>query len=409
MTSQTPPTFSAPSRPRLGFIDNLRWVLIVLVVVFHAAVTYGPIGSWFYLTRDIPGDAVVPSEVGSLVLAVIVVLLQAFFMGLFFLISGYFVPASVERKGTRRYLWDRVIRLGVPSLLFIILLTPLIALMVRPASFATSGSFVGFWMGYAINPAAWDTGPMWFAVALLLFSVVAAVTLRTWRWDRLRLSLTRLRLALFIALVAGVSFAVRIVDPIGTSVWNMQLAFFTQYVAFFIFGALAYRNDWLASMTDREGRFWLRVALASLVVLLIPDLVLGGVLQGDLAAFSGGLTWQSAVASLWEQVFAVGMSLGLLTRFREKHARQSRWQQKLADDSFAVYVFFPPVLVGLAILMAPVVLPDLVKFLLLATAGTVMSFGFAELLLRRTPGLRGLLWPVRARTSHGSQANTQAQ
>lgn len=368
---------------------------MVLVVVFHAAVTYGPIGSWFYLTRDISTDGVIPDQLVSLFFAIIVVMLQAFFMGLFFLIAGYFVPASVEKKGTRQFVWDRVKRLGVPSLLFILVLTPLVTLMVNPTTLGTPTSFASYWTGYVTNVSAWDTGPMWFAVALLLFSVVAAVSLRKWRWDRLQVSLTRSRLALFIFLIAAVSFLVRVVSPIGASVWNMQIAFFTQYVAFFLFGILAFGNGWLSAITYEEGKFWMKMAVLSLFALLIPDLVLGGVLQGNLVPFSGGLTWQSAVGSLWEETFAVGMSLSLLTWFREKHNRQNALELRLADDAFAVYVFFPPVLVGIAVLMAPEVLPSLLKFLVLAVLGTVSSFALARLVLRRIPGLRSILWQTR--------------
>ena len=38
----------APQPSRLLFIDNLRSVLIVLVLTMHAAVTYSGLGSWYY-------------------------------------------------------------------------------------------------------------------------------------------------------------------------------------------------------------------------------------------------------------------------------------------------------------------------------------------------------------------------
>jgi hypothetical protein len=33
---------------RLYFVDNIRWLVIVLVIVLHAAVTYSNMGSWYY-------------------------------------------------------------------------------------------------------------------------------------------------------------------------------------------------------------------------------------------------------------------------------------------------------------------------------------------------------------------------
>jgi hypothetical protein len=49
---------------------------------------------------------------------------QAFFMGILFLLAGYFVPASFDRKGFKRFMTDRFARPGVPSLLYIFVIQP---------------------------------------------------------------------------------------------------------------------------------------------------------------------------------------------------------------------------------------------------------------------------------------------
>ena len=83
---------------RLDFIDNLRWVMIVLVVSMHAAVTYSHLGSWYFMEDPKPGLAL------TAVFATYQTFLQAFFMGLLFLIAGYFVPGAFDRKGFGKFL-----------------------------------------------------------------------------------------------------------------------------------------------------------------------------------------------------------------------------------------------------------------------------------------------------------------
>src|ERR1019366_8204131 len=100
----------AQSNARLGYIDNLRSTMIVWVVVFHTAITYSHIGSWYYSDPK-PAD-----EVSSFVFLTLEVHSQAFFMGLLFLLAGYFVSGAFDRKGIRRFMADRFVRLGVPSL-----------------------------------------------------------------------------------------------------------------------------------------------------------------------------------------------------------------------------------------------------------------------------------------------------
>lgn len=47
--------------PRLLFIDNLRWLMIILVVIMHLNVTYSSLGSWYYVEKR-------PLDVLSLIL-----------------------------------------------------------------------------------------------------------------------------------------------------------------------------------------------------------------------------------------------------------------------------------------------------------------------------------------------------
>jgi fucose 4-O-acetylase-like acetyltransferase len=94
-------------RDRLYFADNLRIWLITLVVLHHLAIVYTGVGAFYYV--EPPPSYPLP----LVVLVIFIVVNQAYFMGLLFLISGYFSPGSLERKGVRRFVKDRLIRLGI--------------------------------------------------------------------------------------------------------------------------------------------------------------------------------------------------------------------------------------------------------------------------------------------------------
>src|SRR5208282_3663200 len=115
-----PPLQTIDPATRLAFVDNLRWVMIVLVVSMHAAVTYSHLGSWYFMEDPKPGLAL------TVLFAAYQTFLQAFFMGLLFLIAGYFVPGAFDRKGCGKFLSDRAIRLGIPTLLYMLLVQPFI-------------------------------------------------------------------------------------------------------------------------------------------------------------------------------------------------------------------------------------------------------------------------------------------
>jgi acyltransferase-like protein len=104
--------------PRLYYIDNLRWTLVILVISMHAADTYSPLGNWYFVARTPLSTPVL------LFFAAWQMFLQAFFMGFLFFIAGLFVPPSFDRKGPVSFVRDPARRLGVPLLFYMFVLGP---------------------------------------------------------------------------------------------------------------------------------------------------------------------------------------------------------------------------------------------------------------------------------------------
>ena len=133
-----------------------------------------------------------------------------------------------------------------------------------------------------------------------------------------------------------VAFLVRIVQPIGTDVLNMQLCFFPQYVALFMVGIVAYRRNWLARIPRAFGLFWLRLAVIAGPVLWVGVLLAGRVWTGDYSRVVGGMHWQSGLFCLWESLFCAGVCLGLVVSVRDRFNRHTPLTRFLSDNSFAV-------------------------------------------------------------------------
>jgi glucans biosynthesis protein C len=106
-------------RLRLYYLDDLRVFLTMLVIVHHTSITYGAGGSWYF--EDVDKAEL---TVTSILLTLFTAVNQAFFMGFFFFLSGYFTPLSYDRKGAGKFLADRFVRLGIPLIAFVFLLGP---------------------------------------------------------------------------------------------------------------------------------------------------------------------------------------------------------------------------------------------------------------------------------------------
>src|SRR6202161_2907284 len=100
-------------------VDALRAAVTLLVVLHHTAITYGAIGGWYY--REIA-----PSQsASSLLLILFCTANQAWFMGLFFLLAGYYTPPAFRRHGVTGFVGERVLRLGTPILVYLLVLHPI--------------------------------------------------------------------------------------------------------------------------------------------------------------------------------------------------------------------------------------------------------------------------------------------
>jgi len=386
MTTTVP---AAAPPGRLPFIDNLRWVMIMLVVSMHSAVTYSHLGGWYY--KEDPA----PAPLMTLGFATYQVFLQAFFMGFLFLLAGYFVPGAYDRKGLGRFLRDRAVRLGIPALIYMLVIQPLnVQGLLRSYYDITTPFPEAYWHYVRSLRFVGQSGPMWFTVALLIFCLFYGLARLIGRGQPAKAALAPLPGHLHVIalglLMALCTFLVRIVQPMGTNILNMQLCYFSQYILLFSVGLLAWRRNWLLRIPYAFGMKWFTLALtvgvAGWFAIAIPVFQAHAVAQ-----LSGGVTWQSAAFSLWESFFCLGVCLGLTVWFREKFNRQGRLTQWLSDNCFAVYMFHPPVLIAVTLALQGWAAPKPLKFLTTTVLGVVLTYLASSLVLRRIPLLRRVL------------------
>ena len=241
---------------RIFYLDSLRIMLTILVIAHHVGQAYGPTGGYWP----------VQEAVRAAVLGPFFTVNRSFFMSLFFMISGYFMIGAYQRNGFGAFIRGRLVRLGIPVLVF--------AGLMVPARLFLFKEHIARWDDY------FNAAHLWYLEHVLLFSVVYAL------WQRIRPArpagversargadarravpglLTTGAALLVVAAACGI---VRIWSPIDR--WVNILGFFSvafadvpRDLAFFIFGAMAFRRGWFESFPARRGLAWLAVGLVA--------------------------------------------------------------------------------------------------------------------------------------------------
>jgi glucan biosynthesis protein C len=320
-------------------------------------------------------------------------------MGLFFFFSGYFTPGSYDRKGAVRYWKDRLLRLAIPMVIYTWFLSRIPNYIDDVANNGVTQSFWQYSAGNFWTDA--DGGPTWFLFALLAFCI--AYTL--WRFVSRRMNLdfswvsrlpapgTKALLAAVLVISAAMfAVAQRLSIPQAyeaLGAFNLLLAFFPAYILMFAGGILAYRNQWLSSISGKLLRFWAWFS-AALVVILPAYLILGGAIDGGLDLFMGGMTWQCAGMCLWFGCACIAFSTTLTLWLRDRILPQNKVAGVAGPNTFAVYLIHPLVLVPICYGLSFISLPALIKFVFASVFTVSLSYLLAGG-LRRLPGAKEIL------------------
>lgn len=382
-------------KERYLYMDYLKLLVIAFVVMLHLSVTYSAIGSWYYYE---------PAELDTFSLiffALFQSFTQGYTMGFMFLLAGFLTPGAYDRKGFPGFVKGRLYRLGIPTLLYMLLIHPINSLILSDYySLGLTNGSGNMWTEYARYIISLEfigsTGPLWFALALLIFSIIYALVRLLHPASAAPvgfITLSNRGVFLLIALITLAAYLIRLVQPIGTSVLNMQLCFFAQYIILYMIGIKAYRNHWFDQIDYKWGITWLKAALTLGIIIWIAVICFGGALTKGLEPFIGGFNWTSFAYAAWESFVAVSMSIGLLALFKSKFSGFNRTAAALAQSAFTVYLFHAPIIIAISYSMRNVHLEPLLKFFLACAVCLPACFGISHFVIRRIPLLREILYP----------------
>jgi len=337
---------------RLYYLDNLKVCLTVLVIMHHAGQAYGNGGGWPYTPSN-------PAEFMPWIWHFFSTN-AAFFMGLYFFISGYFVPRSFDKQGTKQFVQKKLLRLGIP-LLFI-------------------GSIISIMTGKL------EIAHMWFVESLLVFCLIyALIRLMASPIDKVCNSKPTIIGLLIVASVMGIgSYFIRQVSPQDHWIWPfgiiplpMEPAHYLQYVMMFVLGILAYRFQWLDKMSNGVGFTALLIGIA---------LAIGNYLRdgGPWDAF----VWQWF--GIYESLMCVFISFGLIWFFRQFVSTTSRFWQWCAAQSYGAYIFHLLLMIVLQNVVDSIWMGAFGKFLFIGVVTTILAF-LLTWVVRTIPGVKQVL------------------
>jgi len=385
---------SGSGGPRTVAFDYLRSFGVLLVVLHHAAlayVTFGFLNPYDFMQTFSP----VVDGLKWVGFDRIVGVNDTFFMPLLFFVSGLFVWKGLQSKGVFRFLSSRLVRLGIP---FVIGLLVIIPVAYYPTVLENSlvfeiplKGFGAFWLDYVkggLNPP----GPLWFVWLLLSFDVLAALWYGFLRITGLKSSRMTSPVLdnpiLFAVVLVGLSFAAYLPMRIAfaPSEWGgigplwLEVVRAFWYLVYFGMGVAVGARGLERGAFRPDGPFvkywwaWLLAGAGSYGVLT-------WIFSSELAASLG------VYAFLIEATLVV---LGLTALFLRAFRKPIRVLDSLSRCSYGIYLLHYLVIIWLQYAVLRTSLSVGGKFGIVFVGGVAICWA-ATAALRRVPGVRKVI------------------
>ena len=382
------------SSSRAIWVDYLRSFITLLVVAHHAALAY-PTFAYFDHTHYINSTAPIVDASRWVGMDRLIGFNDLFFMPLMFLISGLFVYWGLRKKGSKAYLADRFIRLGVPFLVAELLIIPL-AYMPSFYEAMHSTDFGTFVQDYIVKQQ-WPVGPPWFIWLLLAFDGVSVLicTISLSFFPNVGNWLTTLSKQPFrFGLAVYIAVAISLIPLslwIGQYTWvgnwgpfDFQLNRLLFYLLFFLSGACLGSVDWQSHLF-RQGKLlgmnwtvWLAISLASyLLVVFVSGLGTDWVKQGSLTATQGYFLYDLAFVTS-----CLASCAACLSFFKQKITQPLTIWTSLSANAYGIYVVHYVFVIWLQFALLGVGLPVVIKFSLVFLGTLVLSWASSQLIRR---------------------------
>ena len=375
------------------WIDYLRSFLTVLVVAHHSSLAYTSFASFDKIAYINSTSPIVDSKrwIG---LDIFENFNDIFFMSLMFLIGGLFLSKSIAKKGSVRFILDRLYRLLIP---FLLLGTALMLLAYFPAYYVAhhSTNVIAYIKDF-FTTEQWPVGPPWFICILFVFNVLlvwidpliqrSRTGIVKWLDGLQHKPIRAFIVLLFITWILYVPIAY----SIGAGTWtgfgpfDFQLSRILLYFGYFLIGVMIGNTDFNNKIFSQDSaiikRWWLWafLSLAIYIVLTIGAKTLVQLVKEN--QLQGFYAWM-----IYFTLYVSSCSLSCLafiTGFRKWVICSNGWWTSLSDNAYLIYLIHYVFVTWIQFLLLSYDIPAICKFLISFVLAISFSWA-ASILLRR--------------------------
>ena len=215
---------------RINYIDNLRWICVLLLFPFHAFRVYN-VGENFYIKG-------VEIQAASN----FITLMWPWFMPLLFLLSGVSSAYALEKRTIKNYIKDRFFKLFIPLFFGVLFLVPIQTYFAEVFHNNYSGNYFKQYILFFTKPTdltgylgGFTPAHLWFILYLFIISIIALPVIYFYQKSPKKLQVHKIPFSVFLLFFIIPGFSQVILDIDGKSIG--------EYLVWFLFGYFFISNN----------------------------------------------------------------------------------------------------------------------------------------------------------------------
>lgn len=351
---------------RRHYIDNIRWVTVVVVVIYHVIYNFNSVG----VIKTIAIDGIAQMDA-------FLTFVYPWFMCLLFVVGGMSLRYSLEKRRAKEVAKERVRRLLIPSIAGMFILGWVNGLVTSQYVdvFAGNGDTIPGVVKYLVL-CMMGIGPLWFARELFLGSMLVLLLRRLDKEDRVWSFCGRVNILILLLLVLPVWGSSMILNTPLIEVYRNGIYLFMMCLGYFVFSH--------EEVTDCLVKYKI-VLLAAAVVTGIAYVIY---------YYGENYTTRECLQSFFTNWYAWIAILAILGCFKAWGDKTNTFADYMTKANFGFYVLHYPLLAVLAFLVCKYLgQPMILNYIVILIA----EFAFLPLfyeIVRRIPVLRFMLLGV---------------
>lgn len=335
---------------RKYYLDNIKWFVIVLVLVNHVVSIFSSNGS--LMSYNAKGIASMDA-IGYFI--------YPWFMPILFVIAGISARYSLQHRSAKEFRKERVWKLLIPFLAYLFLIGPLageLAFKVNDYEnvFAALPDFV-----IVIIKLLNGMGPSWFLLQLFLLSYVLLLVRRLDKKEKLFWLGKQCNLRMLLLLYFPVLLAAQILYVAFTFRNGL-------YLLLFLLGYYMFSEERVQNLLEKWNAYFLLVGF------------LAGILQ---CYVSWGKPYQEVVNHWLVMLYTWFMILGVMGCAGRWFNQNNKLTRYMRQRSFGLYLFhYVPMVYIAYYLTTNFKLPDIVNYIVVLILSFAASIILFEILVR---------------------------